>query len=438
MLGPSPFVFSEDFSGSNIVAVLFMGSPARPAISAAATPPWRPVINACILAFALLLVLLIFAPPTTAQTEPTESKFDQLRQAVMSIQEQILNLQGMINRLTDQISAPRPQPETAAPVVNAFDWTQAQDAYTKGMEAEEASRMLDAVEDYSLAVRLDPNNDAAYFHRANCFLRVGNLAAALSDLNDSLKLQPNNGRAYEIRSQVLIALNRPADALLDEEETLRRDPNNPQLHLNKGNLLFNLGFPDAALQEFRTVAALDPKIPGIEKLIALANGKTGRESPPPPVIVVEPAPVAQATRVPPPAPAAPPPPETASGVSDRSNATVRLNGPVTATPVHVEPPPQPAHVEPPKPAPTGFPAMIEALSRTIEANPKDSIAYNSRGYAHLRLKQFQEAIADFTRAIELNPRYVNAYHNRSVARRLTGDMAGAEADARTAIQLTRR
>lgn len=425
-----------------------MGSPARAAISAAATPPWRPVINACILAFALLFVLLIFAPPTTAQTEPAEGKFEQLRQAVMSIQDQILNLQGMINRLTDQIAAPHPQPETAPPAVNSQDWNQAQNAYTKGTEAEEASRMLDAVEDYSLAVRLDPNNDAAYFHRANCFLRVGNLAAALSDLNDSLKLQPNNGRAYEIRSQVLIALNRPADALLDEEETLRRDPNNPQLHLNKGNLLFNLGFPDAALQEFKTVAALDPKIPGIEKLITLASSKVARESPPPPVIVVEPNPVAQATRVPPPAPAVPPPtpaPEPATGASDRSNATVRLNGPVTSSPVHVEPPqpahvepPQPAHVEPSKPGPTGFPAMIEALSRTIAANPKDSIAYNSRGYARLRLRQFQDAIADFTRAIELNPRYVNAYHNRSVARRLAGDMVGAEADARTAIILTQR
>ena len=68
-------------------------------------------------------------------------------------------------------------------------------------------------------------------------------------------------------------------------------------------------------------------------------------------------------------------------------------------------------------------------------DPSMPLAYNARGYAHYRLKQYPEAMADYDKAILLNPAYVNAYQNRSVARRMTGDAAGADADAAKAKEL---
>ena len=62
-------------------------------------------------------------------------------------------------------------------------------------------------------------------------------------------------------------------------------------------------------------------------------------------------------------------------------------------------------------------------------------AYNGRGVAHLRLKQYAEASADFDAAIRLYPGFIDAYVNRSAARRAAGDQAGADADAAKAREL---
>jgi tetratricopeptide (TPR) repeat protein len=62
-------------------------------------------------------------------------------------------------------------------------------------------------------------------------------------------------------------------------------------------------------------------------------------------------------------------------------------------------------------------------------------AYNGRGLAHLRLKEYIPAIADFDDAIRLDAAYVDAYVNRSAARRAADDPVGADADAAKAREL---
>jgi tetratricopeptide (TPR) repeat protein len=69
-------------------------------------------------------------------------------------------------------------------------------------------------------------------------------------------------------------------------------------------------------------------------------------------------------------------------------------------------------------------------------DPSLSLAFNARGFAHYKLKQYPEALADFDQAIRLNQSYVNAYINRSAARRAAGDHAGADADQAKARELT--
>jgi tetratricopeptide (TPR) repeat protein len=44
-----------------------------------------------------------------------------------------------------------------------------------------------------------------------------------------------------------------------------------------------------------------------------------------------------------------------------------------------------------------------------------SYAFNNRGLAYAKLKQFEKAIQDYDQAIELNPKDFNAFNNRGTA-----------------------
>ncbi|MGZ9112377.1 MAG: tetratricopeptide repeat protein, partial [Rhodoplanes sp.] len=64
--------------------------------------------------------------------------------------------------------------------------------------------------------------------------------------------------------------------------------------------------------------------------------------------------------------------------------------------------------------------------------PKYADALDSRGLTHLKLGQFDRAIADFDAALRLNPKMPSALYGRGKAKIKKGDAAGGNADIRSA------
>ncbi|HEV8059508.1 MAG TPA: tetratricopeptide repeat protein [Gemmataceae bacterium] len=71
---------------------------------------------------------------------------------------------------------------------------------------------------------------------------------------------------------------------------------------------------------------------------------------------------------------------------------------------------------------------VEDYDQAIRLQPKLVDAYMNRALAHDNLGEFREALADLNAAIELDPKRSHAYLFRANVRRKTGDKAGAEHD----------
>jgi tetratricopeptide (TPR) repeat protein len=78
-------------------------------------------------------------------------------------------------------------------------------------------------------------------------------------------------------------------------------------------------------------------------------------------------------------------------------------------------------------------AAISCYSTGIALRPDLPWAYVNRGLAHLDLRDYADARADFDRVISLRPDMVEAYINRAVARMGTGDFSGAVSDLDLAL-----
>lgn len=79
--------------------------------------------------------------------------------------------------------------------------------------------------------------------------------------------------------------------------------------------------------------------------------------------------------------------------------------------------------------------IIEACTKALRIQPKDSLTYHNRAVAHFRLGDYQQAINDFNKAISYDPKDATAYFNRAIAYGITGNHQRAIEDGLKAIEL---
>ena len=97
-----------------------------------------------------------------------------------------------------------------------------------------AGDLQGALEVFTQAIALNPNDALSYLSRGIALSTMGNNQQAVEDFNTALTLNPNDPSAYHNRGIVFSALGDYAQAVADYDAALALNPNDPMVYYNKG------------------------------------------------------------------------------------------------------------------------------------------------------------------------------------------------------------
>ena len=221
------------------------------------------------------------------------------------------------------------------------------DLYVKRAEAlKQINEQTDALEQCSAAIRFSPADPRGYACRADSDVRTGQLPQAISDLNTAIRLNPNLPEA----TRLLPVVKQLLEVNQLAEKTMKPD------------VPISLKASTSSADASNRSPAPDPpaeKTPPAGDKLAIAVPRQAAQA------VANPDSRAAARNL------------TSLGRNycDRNN----------------------------------FPLAIAAFTKAVALDPNSALAFNSRGYAYLRIRDLTSAVRDFTTAITINSAYANAY-----------------------------
>ncbi|MGB7022836.1 MAG: tetratricopeptide repeat protein [Candidatus Acidiferrales bacterium] len=130
----------------------------------------------------------------------------------------------------------------------------AQGHYLLGTAEERAGQSADAVKEYTIAVKLDPNDYTEHIALARAELAAGKASAAEPEFREALKLKTNDTESELGLAQSLIEQKKSADAAAALADYLRGNPDDAKTHALRASLLTDLGRNDEALAELDRAA----------------------------------------------------------------------------------------------------------------------------------------------------------------------------------------
>ena len=308
--------------------------------------------------------------------------------------------------------------ESLFPDFVGFAYTQRHDAPVaisneehrkRGIEAAQRGDQQQAIEHYTKAIELPPEDSDTYFRRGRAYYETRSYDRAIQDFTKSLDLNPDNAFTYNLRGAAYYNKGELDLAIQDYTKSLELDPDNAvtywsrggghhrkgeldlaiqdytkSLDLNpaaavayhlRGSAYYSKGEFDRALQDFAKSLDLDPDNAFAYHLRGSAYYSKGEFD-----LAIQ--------------------DYTKSLELDPDNAVTYLNRGL-------------AHYR--KDEKDEFDLAIQDFTKSLDLNPDNAFTYWNRGLAHYRKDEFDLAIQDFTKSLDLNPDDAVVYHLRGLA-----------------------
>lgn len=93
----------------------------------------------------------------------------------------------------------------------------------RGLILKERENHVAAISDFDKAIRVDPANKWALYHRANEYEQKGDLPAALADITKAMQLEPKNGNFLVEQGVILLLMGKDKEAQADFDVLLQSD-----------------------------------------------------------------------------------------------------------------------------------------------------------------------------------------------------------------------
>ena len=116
-----------------------------------------------------------------------------------------------------------------------------------------------AMEDYTEAIRLDPQNAALYCNRGYLRGEQNEFDKAIADFTEAIRLDPRDPIAYLHRGHAWSEQHQYDKAVADFTETIRLNPQNAYAFRSRGHAWLDKGDQNAAVVDFTEAIRLDPR-----------------------------------------------------------------------------------------------------------------------------------------------------------------------------------
>jgi tetratricopeptide (TPR) repeat protein len=148
--------------------------------------------------------------------------------------------------------------------------------YSRGFAYAKLRRYAEAIQDYNRVMELEPKFEAAYIQRGFTFFNMGKRDQAIEDFNRAIALDPKLAAAYNGRGVVKANRGNFDEAIRDYNKAIEFASGFVAAYINRGLANYNLGRYDQALADFDRVIGLDPDLTMGYIYRGLANYNLGK------------------------------------------------------------------------------------------------------------------------------------------------------------------
>jgi serine/threonine protein kinase len=249
-----------------------------------------------------------------------------------------------------------------------------------------------AIEDYTQAIKLKPNDPDAYFHRGDARASLGDRNGAIDDYSQAIEIDPEDADVYTSRGNVYFKAKKYKMAIADYNKSIELNAGDADVFSERGNARSALGDKKGAIEDYTQVIKLEP-----DRIDAYFHRGVDRAN-----IGDKKGAIADYTQV--------IKLDGSRGDAYFNRANAKLNS-------------------------GDKKGAIDDLTKAIDLNGNYAEAYFRRGTIRSDAGDRQGGIDDLTKTIDLKADLADAYKNRGYARAQIGDKKGADEDYRQASNL---